>query len=277
MDNIEKYSDQAIELIMIYGPKLLLAIIVLIVGLAIIKPIVRFIRKTLTNRDVDPSVIPFLTGITGAVLKIMLFIAVAEMVGVETTSFIAVLGAAGLAIGLALQGSLANFAGGVLILLFKPFKVGDYIEGQGHAGTVKEISILYTVLNTPDNKKIIIPNGNLSNNSMINYSAEETRRIDFLFGVGYDDNIDLVKETIAEVFKSDDRILSDPEPMIQLHELGDSSVNFASRVWVKTSDYWGVYWSLMETAKRKFDEKGINIPYPQRDVHIFQSESSNNE
>ncbi|NMM50194.1 mechanosensitive ion channel family protein [Marinigracilibium pacificum] len=277
MDSIENYSDQAIEVVMVYGPKIILAIIVLIVGLMLISPVVNLTRNTLNKRNVEPTVIPFLTGLVGAILKIMLFIAVAGMLGVETTSFIAVLGAAGLAIGLALQGSLSNFAGGVLILLFKPFKVGDFIEGQGHSGVVKEISILYTVLNTPDNKRVVIPNGNLSNNSMINYSAENTRRVDFMFGVGYDDDIKLVKDTISEVFKSEDRILNTPASVIQLHELGDSSVNFAARAWVKTADYWDVYWSIMEKIKVKFDEKGINIPYPQRDIHVYQTETKNNE
>jgi small conductance mechanosensitive channel len=194
------------------------------------------------------------------------------MIGVKTTSFVAVLGAAGLALGFALQGSLSNFAGGVMILLFKPFKVGDIIEAQGHRGKVDEIRIFNTIIKTLDNKTIIIPNGEVSGNSIINYTAEPTRRVDMTFGIGYDDDIGKVKSVLKRVIDSDERILEDPAPMIVVSEHGGSSVNFAVRPWVKTEDYWGVYFDMHEKVKLAFDEEGISIPYPQRDIHLYREE-----
>lgn len=193
------------------------------------------------------------------------------MVGIETTSFIAILAAAGLAIGLALQGSLANFAGGVLILMFRPYKVGDFVDAQGVTGTVDEIQIFNTVIKTGDNKRIIVPNGAISNGIITNFSAEATRRVDFIFGIGYDDDIAQAKSTLKRIFAEDDRVFTDPEPLVVVSELADSSVNFTCRVWVNAADYWGVFFDTTEKVKLVFDKENISIPYPQSDVHIHQA------
>ena len=191
------------------------------------------------------------------------------MVGVEMTSFIAVLGAAGLAVGLALQGTLQNFAGGVIILLFKPYKVGDYIETQGYAGTVKEIQIFTTIMHTPDNKVIIIPNSPIATGSLINYSAQETRRVDFTFGIGYGDDIEKAKKVLNNILDKHEKVMKDPLPFVRVVELADSSVNFAVRAWAKSADYWDVYLDVTEAVKKSFDKEGISIPFPQSDVHIY--------
>jgi len=195
------------------------------------------------------------------------------MVGIETTSFIAILAAAGLAIGLALQGSLTNFAGGVLILMFRPYKVGDFVDAQGVTGTVDEIQIFNTVIKTGDNKRIIVPNGAISNGIITNFSAEATRRVDFIFGIGYDDDIAQAKSTLKRIFAEDDRVFTDPEPLVVVSELADSSVNFTCRVWVNAADYWGVFFDTTEKVKLVFDKENISIPYPQSDVHIHQAGS----
>jgi small conductance mechanosensitive channel len=269
-DRIQGYIDQGVEMAIQYGPKLLLSIVVLLVGLWVIKRVVNVVNKGLNASKTDPTLAKFLGSLTSIILKALLFISVASMVGIETTSFIAILGAAGLAIGLALQGSLANFAGGVLILMFRPYKVGDFVDAQGVAGTVSAIQIFNTIIKTPDNKVIIVPNGSISNGIITNFSAEETRRVDFVFGVGYDDDIAKTKETLKAIFAADERVFSDPEPFVVLSELADSSVNFTCRVWVKASDYWAVYFDTMETVKLRFDAENISIPYPQRDVHMHQ-------
>jgi small conductance mechanosensitive channel len=201
-------------------------------------------------------------------LKTMVIISALSMLGVEMTSFIAILGAASLAVGMALSGNLQNFAGGVVILIFKPFKVGDVIEAQGHLGVVSQIQIFSTILKTPDNKTIIIPNGGLSTNSMVNYSTEEQRRVDWTFGVGYGDKTDQVRETLMKLIDADSRILKSPEPFIAVSELADSSVNFTVRVWVNAADYWGVFFDMNENVYNEFNAQGINIPYPQMDVHL---------
>lgn len=274
MDNITEasermagYIDTAYTMAIQYGPKLVLAIITLIVGLWIINRFVATTNKHFTEKA-DPTLGSFMSSLLSVILKAVLIIAVASMVGIETTSFIAVLGAAGLAVGLALQGSLANFAGGVLILIFKPFKVGDLLEAQGHIGSVKEIQIFNTILKTGDNRIIIIPNGALSNSSMININQEATRRVDFVFGIGYSDDIDKAKSVLQDLAEKDQRVLKDPAPMIVLSALADSSVNFTVRLWVKTEDYWGVYFGMHEAVKKTFDEQGISIPFPQQDVHM---------
>lgn len=270
-DRIQGYVDQGVEMAIQYGPRLLLAIVVLLVGLWIIKRVVNVVNKGLNASKTDPTLAKFLGSLTSIIFKALLFISVASMVGIETTSFIAILGAAGLAIGLALQGSLANFAGGVLILMFRPYKVGDFVDAQGVSGTVSAIQIFNTVIKTPDNKVIIVPNGSISNGIITNFSAEETRRVDFVFGVGYDDDIAKTKETLKAIFAADERIFSDPEPFVVLSELADSSVNFTCRVWVNASDYWAVYFDTMEAVKLRFDAENISIPYPQRDVHMHQA------
>ncbi|WP_018403971.1 mechanosensitive ion channel family protein [Marinobacter gelidimuriae] len=262
--------DQAITLVMAYAPKVVLAIITLIVGMWLINRFVRLLDSKLGKKD--PTLNTFLCGLLSAILKILLLISVASMVGIATTSFIAIIGAAGLAIGLALQGSLGNFAGGVLILIFKPFKVGDVIEAQGYLGSVVEISILYTIVNTFDNRRIIIPNGDLSNSSLTNLSAYPTRRCDMSFGIGYGDDIDKAKATIKRLIEEDERALKDPEPMIVVGGLGDSSVNLTARAWTKSADLWPFYWDMQERVKKAFDAEGISIPFPQRDVHMYKAD-----
>jgi small conductance mechanosensitive channel len=262
--------DQAITLVMAYAPKVVLAIITLIVGMWLINRFVRLLDSKLGKKD--PTLNTFLCGLLSAILKVLLLISVASMVGIATTSFIAIIGAAGLAIGLALQGSLGNFAGGVLILIFKPFKVGDVIEAQGYLGSVVEISILYTIVNTFDNRRIIIPNGDLSNSSLTNLSAYPTRRCDMSFGIGYGDDIDKAKATIKRLIEEDERSLKDPEPMIVVGGLGDSSVDLTVRVWTKYADLWPFYWDMQERVKKAFDAEGISIPFPQRDMHMYKAD-----
>ncbi len=268
--NASELADQAITLVMTYAPKLLLAIVTLVLGLWLINRFVGVLDKKLGAKD--PTLNKFLCGLLSAIMKVMLLISVASMIGIATTSFIAVIGAAGLAIGLALQGSLANFAGGVLILIFKPFKVGDTIEAQGFSGAVVEIQILYTVVNTFDNRRIVIPNGSLSNASLINVSIYDTRRCDMTFGIHYDDDIDKAKAILQRLFEEDERSLKDPAPRICVGSLGDNSVNLMFRAWVATGDLWPYYWEMQEKVKKAFDKEGITIPYPQRDVHVYKSE-----
>jgi small conductance mechanosensitive channel len=273
MGNLQAYTSKAIELIMTYGPKLLLAIVVLLIGLWIVKLVVKAFRKAMEKGGMDVSLQHFLASLANILLKALLFISVASMVGIATTSFVAILGAAGLAIGLALQGSLANFAGGVLILLFKPFKVGDFINAQDHAGTVNSIKVFFTELKTPDNKTIILPNGALSNSSIVNFSTEPRRRVDMTFGIGYADDIQKAKGVLNRLVQTDTRILKDPEPAVVLSELADSSVNFAVRVWCNAADYWNIFFDMQEKVKESFDKEGISIPFPQQDLHVYQHEA----
>jgi small conductance mechanosensitive channel len=263
-----KIIDKATEIALDYGPKLIAALAILIIGSWIIKGVTKSFGKMLDKRETDSSLKPFLKGIVGALLKVLLLISVLGMIGIEMTSFIAILGAAGLAVGLALSGTLQNFAGGVMLLIFKPFKVGDYIEAQGYAGIVNQIQIFNTILKTPDNKTIIIPNGGLSTSSMINFSTEEKRRVDWTFGIAYGDDAEKAKEVIRGLCDADERILKDPEVFIALSELADSSVNFVVRAWVKAADYWGVFFSINELVYKSFESNGLNIPFPQMDVHI---------
>ncbi len=266
---MENLSEQIYGIVMTYGPKLIGAIVTLIVGMWIISVLRSALRKNFEKRNVDPSLRGFLNSIIGIGLKLMLWIAVIGMVGVQMTSFIAILGAVGLAVGMALSGTLQNFAGGVMILLFKPFKVGDYITAQGHSGSVNEIQIFNTILKTPDNKTIIIPNGGLSTGSMINYSAEPKRRVDFTFGIAYGDDVDKAREVLLKLIKADERIINDPaEPFIVVGELADSSVNLIVRVWAEAKDYWGIYFDLHEKVYKTFEKEGLNIPFPQMDVHV---------
>ncbi len=267
--NVQGYLDEGIKLAIGYAPKLLLAILALLVGLYVIKIITKTSKKMMKKRNVDESLRPFLATLINVALKIALVISVVGMVGVEMTSFIAILGAAGFAIGMALSGTLQNFAGGVMILLFKPFKVGDFIEAQGQMGVVKEIQIFNTILTTVDNRIVIIPNSPLSTGVMINYSAEELRRVDFTFGIGYGDDIDKAKASLHKIIESDQRILKDPEVFVAVSELADSSVNFAVRVWVKGENYWPVFFNINEQVKKTFDQENISIPFPQTDVHLF--------
>ncbi|GAB4368085.1 MAG: mechanosensitive ion channel [Calditrichia bacterium] len=271
MDSLQNYTDKAVELLMLYVPKAVLAILVLLIGLWIIRLMGRGLNKSLEKSKIEPSLQHFLSSLFTILLKILLLISVASMVGIATTSFVAILGAAGLAVGLALQGSLANFAGGVLLLLFKPFKVGDFIETQGYLGAVHSIQIFNTVLKTPDNKTVILPNGAVSGGSITNFSTEPQRRVDMTFGIGYSDDIDKAREIIQRLILQDSRILANPEPMVAVSELADSSVNFTVRVWGNSGDYWGIYFDMHEKVKKSFDAEGVSIPFPQRDVHLFQN------
>ena len=269
-ERVSAYTDTAVELLMTHGPKLILAVIVLFAGLWIIKRLVRLMSKGMERADAEPTLAKFLGSLVSVGLKGLLLISVASMIGIETTSFIAILGAAGLAIGLALQGTLANFAGGALILLFRPYKVGDFIEAQGVSGTVSSIQIFNTIMKTPDNKRHIVPNGSISNGIITNYSAEPTRRVDFVFGIGYGDDIGKAKSIIERLVTEDSRTLADPAHQIVISSLGDSSVNITVRVWVNASDYWGLFFDLTEKVKLTFDQENISIPFPQRDVHVHQ-------
>jgi small conductance mechanosensitive channel len=268
--NFNFNTNEIYDLAMDFGLKIVLAIVTLVVGLWIIKLIMRGIKTGMEKKDVDATLRPFLTSILSIALKIMLIISVISMVGVEMTSFVAILAAAGLAVGMALSGTLQNFAGGVMIILFKPFKVGDFIDAQGYMGTVREIQIFNTILKTPDNKTIIIPNGGLSTSAMTNFSTEAQRRVDFTFGIGYSDDIDKAKAVIERLIAADDRILKDPAHFVAVSELADSSVNFVVRAWVDAANYWGVFFDMTEAVKKAFDKEGISIPFPQSDVHVYQ-------
>ncbi len=270
MEQLDHTVGWAQNLALTYGPNLLLAILTLIVGWWIIKRVVHVGDRAMERSQVEGTLRGFLASMVGIVLKALLLISVASMIGIETTSFIAMLGAAGLAVGLALQGSLANFAGGVLILFFRPFKVGDLIEAQGFLGIVKEIQIFVTILTTLDNRRIIIPNGPLSNGCITNLNAESIRRIDMTFGISYGDDVLKAKEVIQKVISKDERILQDPPADVFVSEHGDSSVNFVVRPWVHPDHYWDVYFHMHEQLKLTFDREGISIPFPQRDVHLIK-------
>ncbi|MEX0967951.1 MAG: mechanosensitive ion channel domain-containing protein [Bacteroidia bacterium] len=271
MEFLEKNLIAVADLLRVYGLRIIIALLVLVAGLWIIKGIRRVTGKVLHKRNVDISLHPFLLTLVSVGLKVLLFISVAAMIGIETTSFIAVIGAAGLAVGLALQGSLANFAGGVLILLLKPFRVGDFIDGAGKSGTVQEILIFYTILKSPDNRTIIVPNGKLSNDVITNFSVEANRRLDLTFGIGYGDDIPKAKEVIRQIITADERILTAPEPVIVVSELGDSAVNITIKVWVERGEYWPLNYDLQENVKLAFDKDKISIPFPQRDIHMYTS------
>ncbi len=268
--DVNSILEKVWELITIYGLKVLAAIVILVVGRWVAKAISNLIRRMMRKGDLDQTVRRFVANMAYIILMIFVVLAALSQLGIQTTSFIAVLGAAGLAIGLALQGSLSNFAAGFLMIIFRPIRVGDYIEGAGTAGTVEEIAIFTTTLVTPDNKTVIIPNAALTGGNIVNWTLKGTRRVDLVMGIGYDDDIDKAKQIMSDVLNQDDRILKDPAPQIAMVELADSSVNFVVRPWVKASDYWGVYMAMTEKIKKAFDANGINIPYPQRDVHVYQ-------
>ncbi|MEZ4793550.1 MAG: mechanosensitive ion channel [Gelidibacter sp.] len=260
--DIQHWIDAGYDILIIYAPKIIAAILIWIVGLWLIRVLLKGVKKTMEVRDYDISLKKFLSNLISWVLKIVLIIVVLGTVGIETTSFAAILAAAGLAIGLALQGSLANFAGGVLIMIFKPIKIGDFIDAQGQIGTVKEIEIFTTKLTSPDNKEIIIPNGKLSNDNIVNYTSLDVRRVDMVFGVGYNSDIKQTKDILMAQLNNHPLVLKDPAPLVRLSELADSSLNFNVRPWVKTSDYWGVYYDITESTKEALDAAGIDIPYP---------------
>jgi small conductance mechanosensitive channel len=253
-----------------YGVKIISALLVLMIGFWVAKMIKKGIINLMGKRGVDPTLISFVSSLLFMVMKIFVIVAALEKLNIRTTSFIAILGAAGLAIGLALQGSLANFAAGVLMIIFKPFKLGDVIEAGGSMGSVLEIGIFTTILKSPDNKKMIVPNAQVTGGTITNINTFGTRRVDLVAGIGYGDDIDKAKSVLEGIIAADDRILKDPEPTIAVVELADSSVNFVVRPWTTAADYWGVYFDTTETIKKRFDEEGISIPFPQRDVHLYE-------
>lgn len=254
-----------------FGINLVLALLIFWFGRMIVGAITGGMRRLMTARSVDPILVGFSTSMVHWALMAFVIIAAITQIGIQTTSLIAVVGAAGLAVGLALQGSLANFAAGVLIVIFRPYKVGDWVEAAGVAGTVAQVQILTTILNTGDNKRIIIPNGQIMSSIITNFSANERRRIDLVVGVSYGDDLDKVRQVVQSLVDADERILKDPACTIAVSELADSSVNFVVRPWVASADYWAVRFDLTEAIKKRFDAEGISIPFPQQDVHLIQS------
>jgi small conductance mechanosensitive channel len=269
MEILDNGTDFLTTIALEYGIPLLKAIAIFAFGLWIIKAIRRGVRKGFAKSNIDQSLQPFLISLLYNALLVLLVLTALSTLGIQMTSFVAIIGAAGLAIGLSLQGTLQNFAGGVIILIMRPFKVGDFIEGGGHSGVIREIQIFNTIMTTPDNKRVVIPNGGLSNSSITNYSAEDTRRVDMVFGIGYGDDIKKAKEVLISLLEADDRVLKEPAFRVDVSNLGDSSVDFNVRPWVVTADYWNVYWDFQERVKLAFDKEGISIPFPQRDVHMY--------
>jgi small conductance mechanosensitive channel len=253
-----------------YGIKIIAALAILVIGRWVSRALKNLIQRLMEKREVDKTVVSFVGNLSYIALITFVVLAALNQLGIQTTSFIAVIGAAGLAIGLALQGSLSNFAAGFLLIIFKPFKAGDYIEGAGVAGTVEEVQVFTTQLKTPDNKTIIVPNAKMMGDTITNYSAKDTRRVDMVIGVGYGDDLQKVRQILEGILAGDQRVLPDPAAKVAVLELADNSVNFVVRPWVKAEDYWDVYFELTETIKRRFDAEGISIPFPQRDVHLYE-------
>lgn len=266
--NVEEIMETIPELIMVYGLKVVMALVVFFVGKWIAKMLASAFERGMASKNIDPTVAHFTRNIIYYALFAVVVIAALGQLGVQTASFVAIVGAAGLAVGFALQGSLANFAAGVLLILFRPIKVGDYVEAGGSAGVVKEISIFTTILTTPDNKVVIIANNQVMSNNIVNYSTMPTRRVDLTVGISYGSDIKLAKQIMQEIADNDSRVLKDPAVQIAVKELADSSVNFVFRSWVNSADYWGVFFDFTEQVKLKFDEQGIEIPFPQMDVHM---------
>lgn len=253
-----------------YGLRIVAALATLVIGLYVVSIVRRIVVTMLDRSKVDPSLRSFLGSLVSILLKILVYITALGVLGIEMTSFIAIMGAAGLAIGMALSGTLQNFAGGVMILLFKPYKVGDVIEAQGYVGSVKEIQIFVTILTTPDNKTVLIPNGPLATGSLINYTTQATRRVDWTFGIAYGDDIDKAYAVLTRLIEADDRIHKEPAPFMALHALADSSVNIVVRVWVNSPDYWPVFFRMNEQVYKTFPKEGLSIPFPQMDVHVHK-------
>jgi len=268
VDQVSQLWTQVQDVVAVWGLKVIAALAIFIIGRWIAMAVRRGVRSMMEKAAADPIIIGFVTSIAYIALLAFVVIAALGQLGIQTTSFIAILGAAGLAVGLALQGSLANFAAGFLMIIFRPFKVGDFIEGAGVAGVVEAIQIFTTTLKTGDNKTIIIPNAKLAGDNITNFSAKETRRVDMTVGVAYDADLSIVKDVLIDIISKEGRIHADPAPQVAVAELADSSVNFVVRVWTNTADYWGVKFDITETIKNRFDGEGIGIPFPQRDIHI---------
>ena len=268
---MEQFIEKAVEWVSSSGISIITAVIILLVGIWAARILTSITRRVMNKRQIEPTLVKFGTKFLYAVLIIFVVTAALNNLGIQTTSIIAVLGAAGLAVGLALQSSLSNFASGIMILIFHPFRVGDFIDGGGVTGTVEELGIFTTRLKTPDNKAIFVPNGKLSGDNLTNFTRNDTRRMDLVVGVGYGEDVRVVKEVLLGIITEESRFLEDPAPRVAVLELADSSVNFAFRPWVRTDEYWDVYFDTMEKIKLQLDEKGIQIPFPQRDVHPFQA------
>lgn len=268
--DVSNLWQTATELISTWGLRVVGAIAVLVIGMMIAKMIRGSVRKALGRSDMDPTLIPFLSGMIYYLLVAVVLIAVLQLFGVETTSLVAVMGAAGFAIGLAMQGTLSNFSAGVMLLFFRPFSVGDFVDAAGVAGTVKAVGIFSTILATPDNVQIIVANSSIYGSTIKNFSANDTRRNDMVIGVGYGDDLNVAKRIIEGILASDDRVLKDPEPVVAISELGDSSVNFVVRPWCTKEDYWGLRFDLTKRFKEELEAAGCNIPFPQTDVHVHQ-------
>ncbi len=267
-EDVNKYVDMAIQYGAEYGVRIIGAIAIFVIGKWIAKKLSVLIKKLMERGEIDPTLSAFIASIIDILLMVVVVLAAIKNLGIDTTSFIAILGAAGLAIGLALQGTFGNIGSGVILILFRPFEVGNFVSVGGESGTVEAITLFNTTLLTPDNKVILIPNSAVASGNITNFSTKEERRVDFVFGIGYDDDLKLAKATLQGIVDADTRILKDPASFIGVGELGDSSVNFTVRVWVKASDYWGVHFDTIEKVKLTFDEKGISIPYPQMDIHL---------
>jgi small conductance mechanosensitive channel len=267
---IEKIQEMIAEKGIDVATGVLSAVAIFIVGRWVAKMVRGGVRKLMRKKNIDETLVLFVSNVLYVLIIAFVFIAAIKKVGVDTTAAIAVLGAAGLAVGFALQGSLGNFAAGLIMIIFRPFKVGDFIEAAGAKGTVEEIRIFTTRLKSPDNKIVIIPNAKVTGDNVVNYSAKEVRRVDLVVGVSYEDDLDKVRDVIKRVLSEDARILQEPAPTVAVLELADSSVNFAVRPWVKTADYWDVYFDTLEAVKKRLDSEGITIPFPQRDVHIHE-------
>jgi small conductance mechanosensitive channel len=268
--NTGEMATKVYEYIVTYGMNVLAAILIYIIGRWLAGIISRFIERMMLKGKADKTLAGFVRNISFVVILIFVIIAALNKLGIHTTSLVAIIGAAGLAVGLALQGSLANLAAGVMLIIFKPFKAGDFIDAGGSMGTVEEIQIFNTIINSPDNRKIIIPNSKITGDNITNFSSIEKRRVDLVFGISYDDDIKKAKDALLKVVNSDERVLKDPAPVVAVSELADSSVNLVCRPWVKPSDYWTVYFDTMEKGKIELEKNGITIPFPQRDVHMYE-------
>lgn len=268
-----KYTEMAITYASEYGLKIVAALLIFIIGKWAVKKLTALTKTMMEKAKVDKTLIEFAESLVYFVLLMVVILAALNTLGINTTSFIAIFGAAGLAIGLALQGSLANVGAAVLIIIFRPFKVGDFVEAGGATGTVEDVNLFSTIIAPLDNRTIIVPNAAIVGGNIINYSMKPERRVDHVFGIGYDDDLKLAKDTLMEIMMNDERVLKDPAPFVAVSELGDSSVNFTTRAWVENADYWDVYFEQIEKVKLTFDEKGISIPYPQMDVHMDKPEN----
>lgn len=270
---VSKYTDMAITYASEYGLKILAALLIFIIGKWAVKKLTALTKTVMEKANVDKTLVEFAESLVYFVLLMVVILAALNTLGINTTSFIAIFGAAGLAIGLALQGSLANVGAAVLIIIFRPFKVGDFVEAGGATGTVEDVNLFSTIIAPLDNRTIIVPNAAIVGGNIINYSMKPERRVDHVFGIGYDDDLKLAKNTLMEIMTSDTRVLQDPAPFVAVSELGDNSVNFTTRAWVENADYWDVYFEMIEKVKLTFDEKGISFPYPQMDVHLDKEEN----